>query len=67
MFEGGNDTNIEAIAGKLLECFMNKELLYAPLVECRDNYNSFFEKEKTENKVEAKEMDRFKQQYKIID
>ena len=46
MFEGGADTNIEAIAGKLLECFMNKELLYAPLVECRDNYKVFFEKEK---------------------
>ena len=46
---------------------MNKELLYAPLVECRDNYNSFFEKEKTQGKVQESEMERFKKQYKIID
>lgn len=68
MFEGGSGENIEAIAGKLLECFMNKELLYAPLIECRDSYNSFFEKQKGEGgKVEEKEMTRFKQQYKVID
>jgi peroxin-19 len=46
---------------------MNKELLYAPLVECRDNYNSFFEKEKTQGKIQESEMERFKKQYKIID
>ena len=40
MFEGkGDANNIEALAGKLLECFMNKDLLYAPLVECRGSYD----------------------------
>lgn len=46
MFEGkGEEGNsIEAIAGKLLECFMNKDLLYAPLLECRTSYDEYFKK-----------------------
>lgn len=47
MFAGvkGEEGNIESIASKLLEVFMNKDLLYAPLVECRGNYDDYFKKE----------------------
>ena len=61
MFEGvGDGGNIEAIAGKLLECFMNKDLLYAPLVECRTSYDLYF---KQENKSSEADAVRFKKQY----
>ena len=65
MFEGkGDANNIEALAGKLLECFMNKDLLYAPLVECRGSYDEFF-KNKGEG-VGEQDMTRYKKQYEII-
>lgn len=35
---------MEDIAGKLLEVFMKKELLYEPLQESKSNYEEFFKK-----------------------
>ena len=65
MFEGKGDVgSIEALAGKLLECFMNKDLLYTPLIECKGSYEDFF-KNKAGN-VGEQEMTRFKKQYEII-
>lgn len=66
MFSGvnGEEGNIEAIAGKLLEVFMNKDLLYAPLVECRGSYDDFFKK--SEGKESEQDMERYKKQYHII-
>jgi hypothetical protein len=39
MFGGhAEGENMEALAGKLLEVFMKKDLLYEPLQESRANY-----------------------------
>ena len=43
---------------------MNKDLLYAPLIECRGSYDDFF-KNKAAN-VGEQDMNRFKKQYEII-
>ena len=36
--EGNGEQGIEAMANKLLGVFMNKDLLHAPLLECRSSY-----------------------------
>lgn len=66
IFEGvnGEGDNIESIASKLLEVFMNKDLLYTPLVECRANYDDFFKRE--EGKIKEQDLVRYKKQYVII-
>lgn len=43
---------------------MNKDLLYAPLQECRASYDDYF-KNKAQN-VGEQDMIRFKKQYEII-
>ena len=35
---------MEDLAGKLLEVFMKKDLLYEPLQESKKNYDEFFKK-----------------------
>jgi hypothetical protein len=65
MFEGNGEAGIDAIAGKLLECFMNKDILYAPLVECRENYEQYFKKD--EGKIPPADLPRFQKQHEIID
>ena len=43
---------------------MNKDLLYAPLIECRESYDDFFKNKA--NGVNQQDMTRFKKQYQII-
>ena len=42
---GGEEKNMEELAGKLLEVFMKKDLLYEPLIDSKKNYEEYFKKE----------------------
>ena len=48
---------MEELAGKLLEVFMKKDLLYEPLVDSQKNYEEFFGKE--EGKVSQQDWARY--------
>ena len=54
---GGEEGNMEELAGKLLEVFMKKDLLYEPLVDSQKNYEEFFGKE--EGKVSQQDWARY--------
>lgn len=45
MFKSLKEDNIEEAAGKLLSQFMDKNILYEPLVEVRQHYEQYFKKE----------------------
>ena len=55
---------MEELAGKLLEVFMKKDLLYEPLLDSRKNYEEYFKKE--EGKIPQADLERYRNQYKLI-
>lgn len=44
MFNSLKSENIEEAAGKLLSQFMDKSILYEPLVEAKQHYDEYFKK-----------------------